>query len=1035
MANKNEEVLIPLGVDGSKTFEELNKVIGSMESLENKAKEAEKTLNDAMSKGAEGAKKFENAVKPSKKGVEDLNTAAKVLNDTLKDTEKAGAGLGKGVSKSANDYNKALKGSSSVTMEFNRIVQDAPFGMMGISNNLTQLVDNYGAYKKQLASAAAEQGKTVSSFAALKGAITGIFSPINLLPLGIAAVTSAWIAFTQWQQKAKKEKEAMTKAAKEYIDTLEGERKAYADSLIQISQQSSGLRVLYAATQNQTLAMKDRLAAAQLLKQEFPDTFKNLSNEAIVAGQAAAAYDRLAASIIASAKASAYRKSIEENEKKIINLMLKNEDEQARIEKIAAEREKQREKDIKNRSDLTKAYVTLNKDGLRDVNKEVDKIASNYSVYDNAISSVNGKIRATNKEIERLNKQNEKFAKNAFTGSSDIIPDTKEADAAAEKARKKAEADAKKAQKEAEKRAREQEQLNKQINAQTIAYTRQLEDLKLNAMKDGLDKQRELIKTEYKRKIEDLENDKSLTAENEQKKLEIETALRAERDKKILEIEKEFEKKRLELQMEAQKTIEQYKKENLESELIIIDLDHKSKLEKLKEQYKDEQDLLADLEAGLIENTERKKQEVTKKFKEKELDDQEKYALAMIEYTSLFGIQNEKAERAKQQLILQTKLEYAQKSLDLLLTSGATEQDLTVLNAKTTIEKLKKEIQETNKNGEKFDIFDFLGLGDLSTENKNKIIGAAKEIYSNVQQIASFVVSQYDRMIDKQQEKIDALDDEIDNLADQLDKEKELRDNGFANNVELIEQELAEKQRQKDEEVKQQEELIEKKKKLQMAQMAVDTALQLVNMITASTEIFKSFATIPFGLGIPLAIATVATMFGAFAAAKIQAAQAIKDGNGAQFGEGGWIDGKPHSQGGVKYKSVDGKNIELEGKEFVVRTAIANKYPNFIEAFNAGELHKNERALKELLDDLGISFNPTISEDMPEIVKNNEIKLNLSNNNDGTKREIQELKGIVKNLLDEKKNSPVSWEDDLYHYTKIGSKTTRVKKRVNEVTN
>lgn len=1035
MANKNEEVLIPLGVDGSKTFEELNKVIGSMESLENKAKEAEKTLNDAMSKGAEGAKKFENAVKPSKKGVEDLNTAAKVLNDTLKDTEKSGAGLGKGVSKSANDYNKALKGSSSVTMEFNRIIQDAPFGMMGISNNLTQLVDNYGAYKKQLASAAAEQGKTVSSFAALKGAITGIFSPINLLPLGIAAVTSAWIAYTNWQQKAKKEKEAMTKASKEYIDTLEGERKAYADSLIQISQQSSGLRVLYAATQNQTLAMKDRLAAAQLLKQEFPDTFKNLSNEAIVAGKAASAYDRLAASIIASAKASAYRKSIEENEKKIINLIQKNEDEQARIDKLKSERTKQQIKDQSNSNEYVKAYTTLNKDGLGDVGKAVKKITTEYKFYDEAIEAGNNNLKKTNKEIDNLNKQNEKFAKNAFTGSSKIIPDTKRADAAAEKARKKAEADAKKAQKEAEKGEREQEQLNKQINAQTIAYTRQLEDLKLNAMKDGLDKQRELIKTEYKRKIEDLENDKSLTAENEQKKLEIETALRAERDKKILESEKEFEKKRLELQMEAQKTIEQYKKENLESELIIIDLDHKSKLEKLKEQYKDEQELLADLEAGLIENTERKKQEVTKKFKEKELDDQEKYALTMIEYTSLFGIQNEKAERAKQQLILQTKLEYAQKSLDLLLASGATEQDLTVLNAKTTIEKLKKEIQETNKNGEKFDIFDFLGLGDLSTENKNKIIGAAKEIYSNVQQIASFVVSQYDRMIDKQQEKIDALDDEIDNLADQLDKEKELRDNGFANNVELIEQELAEKQRQKDEEVKQQEELIEKKKKLQMAQMAVDTALQLVNMITASTEIFKSFASIPFGLGIPLAIATVATMFGAFATAKIQAAQAIKDGNGAQFGEGGWIDGKPHSQGGVKYKSVDGKNIELEGKEFVVRTAIANKYPNFIEAFNAGELHKNERALKELLDDLGISFNPTISEDMPEIVKNNEIKLNLSNNNDGTKREIQELKGIVKNLLDEKKNSPVSWEDDLYHYTKIGSKTTRVKKRVNEITN
>ena len=78
--------------------------------------------------------------------------------------------------------------------------------------------------------------------------------------------------------------------------------------------------------------------------------------------------------------------------------------------------------------------------------------------------------------------------------------------------------------------------------------------------------------------------------------------------------------------------------------------------------------------------------------------------------------------------------------------------------------------------------------------------------------------------------------------------------------------------------------------------MLAETAFQLVGMITSSVNIFKH-ATELFGpFGVPIAVASVAAMFGAFAVAKVKAMQAINDTN--KFADGGEIDGASHTAGG-----------------------------------------------------------------------------------------------------------------------------------------
>ena len=96
--------------------------------------------------------------------------------------------------------------------------------------------------------------------------------------------------------------------------------------------ETSRLRRLYEATQDQTLAMEQRIAAAEALQRQYPDYFGKLNTEAILAGKAADAYADLTQQIIAAARARAMESEIEELEKKNLQLRRERQEAQRRYE-------------------------------------------------------------------------------------------------------------------------------------------------------------------------------------------------------------------------------------------------------------------------------------------------------------------------------------------------------------------------------------------------------------------------------------------------------------------------------------------------------------------------------------------------------------------------------------------------------------------------------------------------------------------------------------------------------------------------------
>lgn len=105
-------------------------------------------------------------------------------------------------------------------------------------------------------------------------------------------------------------------------------------------------------------------------------------------------------------------------------------------------------------------------------------------------------------------------------------------------------------------------------------------------------------------------------------------------------------------------------------------------------------------------------------------------------------------------------------------------------------------------------------------------------------------------------------------------------------------------------------------------QRQLDTLVQVSGLITASTDIFKTFAKVPV-VGIPLAIAMIGTMFGAFAAIKLQAAEITK------YAKGGWTgDGSQRDETGERMAGI------VHEKEFVVRKGPASRFREVLEAIN-----------------------------------------------------------------------------------------------------
>lgn len=146
--------------------------IGLIEQLTNKAKNLRTALSQATNETQ--VAKYNAQLEETSKELTRLNALGRSVSSNLGSTttsfQRAGSAIG---------------GTNAVAIEFNRIIQDAPFGLIGIGNNLQQLVGNFANVSQ----------KAGGTGAAIKASLASIISPVNLGLLAISALTAGFTAY------------------------------------------------------------------------------------------------------------------------------------------------------------------------------------------------------------------------------------------------------------------------------------------------------------------------------------------------------------------------------------------------------------------------------------------------------------------------------------------------------------------------------------------------------------------------------------------------------------------------------------------------------------------------------------------------------------------------------------------------------------------------------------------------------------------------------------------------------------------------
>jgi hypothetical protein len=571
----------------------------------------------------------------------------------------------------------------------------------------------------------------------------------------------------------------------------------------------------------------------------------------------------------------------------------------------------------------------------------------------------------------------------------------------------------------------------KAILDQQIKFRRDFQQAYIDSILDQYDKERETAKANIENRIADLQREKSLSKKAEQEKNDLIVILRQNLTQQLRDIDQKREADRAVLLFQGQQKLAELSKDSTDKEIQISQLSYQEKVKQINEQFKNEGALRVKLLAALKDQQAREEKKIRDDAAIKSNQDLEEREVLEVETASKFIHGLPFVEEQKQIEVLKVKIKYAQKALELLLAQGNAENSTVVLQAKKQVQDLQNSLidatADLSTKTNKFDFFKLLGLDSATGDQKEALTAAFKSSLDSIHEITDFIVDQFQRQIDKKQEVIDQDNKALDDLEKQLDEEKSLRDRGLANNVANIQAEIDAKKKARDEEIKQQQELQEKQKGVQRAQLALDTAVQFSNLATSATNIYKSLS--PLGpIGIGIAIGTIALMLGAFAAAKVKAFQSINDGNKQTLGKGGRItDGKPHSQGGKKYIAVDGTGdiVEVEQGEHVTRKEQVAKYGELLDAINNDSLKgMTDEALREMLHSMGIHL--TDERETVQIFREKEALRLGSPGND-----ITELKSINRNVsfLAEKERERVErWEDTKFYYERRGTKVNKEKK-------
>lgn len=235
------------------------------------------------------------------------------------------------------------------------------------------------------------------------------------------------------------------------------------------------------------------------------------------------------------------------------------------------------------------------------------------------------------------------------------------------------------------------------------------------------------------------------------------------------------------------------------------------------------------------------------------------------------------------------------------------------------------------------------GIGPVLQRLKTKILEALNitdaqaqfivdGFASIFQSITAISDANFQRELNQNAKLIEALRQRVDDLQTELKKEEQYREDGLANNVQAVEENLAREtaalQRAEQERLDLEKRAANQRLVADSLQQASKLGLAAANVITAESS--KGL------IGILTATAALALLFSIFAQAKANAAQFSAP---TKLKEGGVLEGPSHDSGGIDVylPGESAPRYNAEGGEMVVNKETTRRHIEFLRELNEGK--------------------------------------------------------------------------------------------------
>lgn len=306
------------------------------------------------------------------------------------------------------DTEAVTRKTNNLKMQFSQVARELPSLAMGpqmfilaISNNLPMLADAIADVRKQN-ELLGNKGVPV-----WKQLAKSVFSWQTALVAAISLGIVYGKDIMDWVKNLGKANKELSETQKlqQAVNTSHREGGKAA------SEESAKLKILYTASQDSSKSMKERNKAVDELQKMYPSYFGKLTNETILAGKAASAYDDLTKAIIRKGQAQAAEDIVADYSKKNFELQRginadtnwtnRNKDEYG---KALKERDKMWENYRKvNQGSIivdsaAKAWISNTPEGK--LIEEYERRMSNIKKYTDQIAKNNKIIEGTVKQID-----------------------------------------------------------------------------------------------------------------------------------------------------------------------------------------------------------------------------------------------------------------------------------------------------------------------------------------------------------------------------------------------------------------------------------------------------------------------------------------------------------------------------------------------------------------------------------------------------------------------------------------------------------